>query len=150
MNLPDPKEFFIQYLKQRKQRLTPERFEVLDAVLKSDGHFDADEIFVSLKRRRSKVSRATVYNTLETLTACGILVRYRFGERLARYECAYGADHHHHIICRRCGRIEEFIDKRIDRFARDVTSSMHYTLEHAMIHIYGMCEACQSLSKDEG
>jgi Fur family transcriptional regulator, ferric uptake regulator len=143
MKHPDPKEFFTRYLKQHNLRLTPERLEVLDAVLTSDGHFDADEIFVALKKNRSKVSRATVYNTLETLTGCGILIRYRFGERLARYECAYGGDHHHHIICTKCGRIEEFIDKRIDRFARDVTASMNYTLDHAMIHIYGMCTACQ-------
>jgi Fur family transcriptional regulator, ferric uptake regulator len=144
MKHPDPKELFIEYLKQHKQRLTPERFEVLAAVLESEGHFDADEIFVALRKKKSKVSRATVYNTLETLTGSGIIIRYRFGERLARYECAFGSDLHHHMICRRCGKIEEFTDKRIDRFARDVTASMNYKLDHAMVHIYGMCESCQS------
>lgn len=144
MKTPDPKEFFTQYLKRNNFRITPERFEILEAVIHCDGHFDADELFLRMKNAGSKVSRATVYNTLDKLTECGIVARYRFGERLARYEIVFGTEHHHHIICRSCGRIEEFVDKRVERFARDAAAVHKYGFEHAVLHIYGICRSCRS------
>jgi Fur family ferric uptake transcriptional regulator len=143
MKTTDPKEFFTQYLKRNKYRITPERFEILETVLHCDGHFDADELYLRMKNAGSKVSRATVYNTLDKLTECGIVARYRFGERLARYEIMFGNEHHHHIICRSCGKIEEFVDKRVERFAREAALSMRYGFENTVLHIYGVCHECQ-------
>ncbi len=143
MKTPDPKDFFTQYLKRNQYRITPERFEILESVLHCDGHFDADELFLRMKNAGSKVSRATVYNTLDKLTDCGIVARYRFGERLARYEIVFGSEHHHHIICRVCGKIEEFVDKRVERFARDAATSMKYGFQNTVLHIYGVCRDCQ-------
>ena len=144
MKKTDPKEFFTQYLKRNNLRITPERFEILEAVIHCDGHFDADELFLRMKNAGSKVSRATVYNTLDKLTECGIVARYRFGERLARYEIVFGNEHHHHIICSNCGKIEEFVDKRVERFARDAADSLHYGFEHTVLHIYGICRGCRT------
>jgi Fur family transcriptional regulator, ferric uptake regulator len=142
MNTADPKEFFTQYLRHNNLRVTPERFEILDAVMACGGHFDADDLFLRMKNAGSTVSRATVYNTLDKLTLCGIISRYRFGERLARYELMFGNEHHHHIICRSCGRIEEFIDKRVDRFARDAGRMTRFQFQDAVLHIYGICHEC--------
>jgi Fur family transcriptional regulator, ferric uptake regulator len=144
----DSREYFTKYLRDNKLRLTPERFEILDAVMECGGHFDADDLFLRMKNRGSKVSRATVYNTLDKLTLCGIISRYRFGERLARYELMFGNEHHHHIICRDCGRIEEFIDKRVDRFARDASRMMHFDYQDAVLHIYGSCRECSMERKN--
>lgn len=149
MKKNDPVDFFTQYLRRNKFRITPERFEILDTVMQCHGHFDADDLFLRMKNDGSKVSRATVYNTLEKLTDCGILSRYRFGERLARYEIMYGNEHHHHVICRSCGKIEEFIDKRVDRFARDAAASLHYSFEDAVLHIHGVCRSCRHEDEDE-
>ncbi len=143
MNTTDPKEFFTQYLRRNKYRVTPERFEILDTVLECNGHFDADELFLRMKNDGSKVSRATVYNTLDKLTECGIISRYRFGERLARYELMYGNEHHHHVICRSCGKIEEFVDKRVERFARDAAKALDYQFQNTVLHIYGTCAECR-------
>ncbi len=136
------KDYFTEYLKKQKLRLTPERFDVLDAVTKCKGHFHADDLFLKMKSSGSKVSRATVYNTLEKLTTCGVISRYRFGEKLARYELIFGAEQHHHIICRRCGKIEEFADKRVERFARDAANYMGYRLQDHTLHIFGLCHSC--------
>lgn len=142
MNLPTATEHFTEYLKRLKLRHTPERFEVLESVLAYEGHFDADELYLCMKNKGSKVSRATVYNTLEKLTGCGIISRYRFGEKLARYELVYGDEPHHHIICRVCGKIEEFADKRVGRIARDAAETMGYFLQDAVLHIFGVCRNC--------
>lgn len=149
MKINDPKAFFTDYLRNNNLRVTPERFEILDAVMACGGHFDADDLFLRMKSGGSKVSRATVYNTLDKLTLCGIISRYRFGERLARYELMYGNEHHHHLICRSCGRIEEFIDKRVDRFARDAARMMHFDFQDAVLHIYGLCKECAREGKEK-
>jgi Fur family transcriptional regulator, ferric uptake regulator len=142
MEKPDIATYFTDYLKGQKLRVTPERFEVLDAVLAVNDHFDADQLFLRMKNAGSKVSRATVYNTLDKLTACGIIARYRFDERLAKYELIYESEPHHHMICRVCGRIEEFSDRRVDRLARDAASTMQFELSDAVLHIFGICPAC--------
>ncbi len=144
MSEPNAKSHFTEFLKRHQLRNTPERFEVLDAVLAHKSHFDADELFLRLKSGGSKVSRATVYNTLDKLTRCGIVSRYRFGENLSRYELVYGVEPHHHIICRSCGRIEEFSDRRVERLAEDAARTMGYQLHDHALHLYGLCSDCAS------
>jgi Fur family transcriptional regulator, ferric uptake regulator len=139
---PDVHSHFIQYLKRTQCRVTTERVEVLDAALSEAGHFDADALYLRLKTRGSKVSRATVYNTLDKLRDSGIVARYRFGNRLATYEVAFDAQPHHHLICTMCGAIEEFIDKRVDRLARDAAATMRHELKDAILHVYGVCRQC--------
>jgi Fur family transcriptional regulator, ferric uptake regulator len=143
MRRPDIKTFFSQYLQRQRLRSTTERFDVLDAVLRQRGHFDADRLYLAMKGSGSKVSRATVYNTIEKLRACGILAQYRFSGRPATYELTYDVQPHHHMICTGCGSIEEFIDKRVDRLARDAAATMDHQLEDAILHIYGLCPACR-------
>ena len=66
-----------------------------------------------MKTNESKVSRATVYNTLDLLQECGIISRYRFGENHSRYEKAIGRPHHDHLICLECGDIIEFVNQKL-------------------------------------
>lgn len=143
MQTTNPKQYFTDFLKRNNCRVTPERFKVLDAVLKHRGHFEADELFMEMRKRGVRVSRATVYSTLETLTGSGMIARYRFGEKFARYELVFGVEPHHHIVCRSCGKIEEFADRRIERLARDAASTMGYALDDHVMYIYGLCAACQ-------
>jgi Fur family transcriptional regulator, ferric uptake regulator len=141
---PEIRSHFIQYLKRTQCRVTTERVEILDAAISERGHFDADTLYVRLKQQGSKVSRATVYNTLDKLRDSGIVSRSRFGERHATYEVAFDAQPHHHMICSVCGAIEEFIDKRVDRLARDAATTMRHTLTDAILHVYGVCPRCAS------
>ena len=144
MHMPkrDIKTLFTDYLHERKLRVTPERLEVLETVMQTPGHFDVDQLFYRMKTQGSTVSRATVYNTVDKLREAGVLAQYRFGERSARYEIAHNVQPHHHLICRSCGNIEEFIDKRVDRMARDAAAFLGHELQDAVLHIYGICPAC--------
>ncbi len=108
-------EIFRSFLKQGKNRITPERFEVLDATLDFEGHFGADDLFIKLKNSKSKVSRATVYNTLELLAQCDLLSKRNFGDNLTRYESNYKRQTHDHLICVDCGKIVEFSDQRLNK-----------------------------------
>ncbi|HLR76537.1 MAG TPA: transcriptional repressor, partial [Balneolaceae bacterium] len=80
------KEIFRSYLKEHNQRQTPERFLVLEQIYGSDGHFDADDIFFSMKNSEARVSRATVYNSLDLLVEAGLVQKHQFGESHYVYE----------------------------------------------------------------
>ena len=99
------KEIFSSYLKEHNQRQTPERFMVLEEMYRADGHFDADDIFFNMKDGGTRVSRATVYNTLDLLVECGLVQRQQFGKNQYYYERAYAYQQHDHIICKECGAV---------------------------------------------
>jgi Fur family ferric uptake transcriptional regulator len=137
------KESFTRYLREGKYRITPERFAVLEKILTSDGHFDADELFLKLKTDGSKVSRATVYNTLDLLEGCGLVLKNSFGENHSHYEKGLGRAHHDHLICVRCGAIIEFESSRISRLQNDMCREKKFRPHSSSFQIFGMCEKCQ-------
>lgn len=146
MNNELAKDNFTQYLKSANYRITPERFVVLDAVMNIDGHFDADELFSQMRLGGQKVSRATVYNTLDLLQDCGLISKYRFGENHSRYEKAFGRPHHHHLICLECGEIIEFVNDRIEKVQTEVCKENNFTAQTTTLQIFGKCSQCQKKS----
>src|SRR5438552_13193560 len=96
---------FIGYLEEHKQRKTPERFAILDEIYSNKEHFDVETLFEHMKERNYRVSRATVYNTLDLLLDCGLVIKHQFGKNLARYERAHGYRQHDHAICNVCSNI---------------------------------------------
>ncbi|MDP1675981.1 MAG: Fur family transcriptional regulator [Bacteroidota bacterium] len=137
------KDNFTKYLKSGSYRITPERFVILEAVMNYDGHFDADELFFQVKTSGQKVSRATVYNTLDLLQDCGLISKYRFGENHSRYEKAFGRPHHHHLICLECGDIIEFVNDRIEKIQKEVSDENKFKVQTSTLQIFGICSKCQ-------
>jgi Fur family ferric uptake transcriptional regulator len=126
-----------------KQRLTPERNAILDTVLEIQGHFDADALFYRLHGNGVKVSKATVYNTLDLLQECGLISKYRFAENTSRYERSFGKPHHHHLICLHCGDIIEFINEKLERLQEDVCLENKFASQSSTVQIFGTCSKCR-------
>jgi Fur family ferric uptake transcriptional regulator len=135
---------FADYLKKKGLRQTPERFRVFDEVYSSDDHFDADELFVRLNARDVHVSRATVYNSLELLMECNLVVRHQFGNKQAKYERSFSYWQHDHLICMDCNELFEFCDPRIQAIQEMVSEIFDFEIAHHSLHMYGHCrkEAC--------
>lgn len=146
------KEIFRSYLKERNQRQTPERFMVLEEIYTADGHFDADDIFFRMKEAGTRVSRATVYNTLDLLVECGLVQRQQFGKSQYYYERAYAYQQHDHIICRECGHVLEFCDPRVGEIQRMLSEIHDMDIDGHSLHFFGTCsdkEACQKRQKSD-
>ena len=126
-----------------KHRATPERFAVLDAVLQSQGHFDAEALYYRMVTGGIKVSKATVYNTLDLLQQCGLVSKYRFAENTSRYEKAFGRPHHHHLICLECGDIIEFVNDKLDRIQTEVCAEKTFDAQSSSLQIFGTCSKCK-------
>ena len=143
MDISSAKQTLSSFLKERNLRPTKERFLLLEEIMRSDGHFDADQLFASLNSRGLKASRATVYNTLDLLVECGIISRYRFGENHSRYEKALGRPRHDHLICLRCGDIIEFVNEKLEKIQKEVCHENNFHLQNSTLQIFGICSTCQ-------
>ena len=141
--LDEVRQLFRDYLQQRGQRQTLERFAILDEIYATADHFDADELYARMLQAGSKVSRATVYNTLELLLDCSLVVKHQFGHNQAKYERAYAYWQHDHLICNECGTILEFCDPRIQSIQDTLADIFDFEITHHALHMYGLCNSCR-------
>lgn len=133
------RDIFRNYLKDKGHRQTPERFMVMEEIYRSSGHFDADDIYFKMKNTGTRVSRATVYNTLELLVECGLVQRHQFGQNQSYYERAYAYQQHDHIICKECGGVFEFCDPRIHEIKMLMEKLHNFKISSHSLHFYGTC-----------
>jgi Fur family ferric uptake transcriptional regulator len=133
-------DIFRNFLKAGKNRITPERFEVLEAALEYDGHFGADDLYILMKNSNSGVSRATVYKTLELLAQCELLSKRNFGDNINRFESSFKRQVHDHLICVDCGRIIEFADPRIKQLPEQLSEELGFNFESYSFNIFGRCK----------
>lgn len=135
------KDEFTEYLTYRKYRKTSERFAVLNHIYTIKGHFNMDSLYNSMLEDGSiRVSRSTVYNTIELLFECGLVVKHQFGAHAAQYERAYGNENHDHIICIDCGVVRESRSNLIGE--EQLKKIKKFKVSYYSMYIYGVCSKC--------
>ena len=132
-------EIFRDFLKSENNRITPERFEVMDAALDYEGHFGADDLYILMKNKNSRISRATVYKTLELLVQCNLLSNPHFGENIKKYESSFKRKVHDHLICMDCGRIVEFSDNEFSQLPAKISKELGFEFESYSFNIFARC-----------
>jgi len=134
---------FSNHLEKNSFRKTPERFAILEEIYKRTDHFDAEALYIHMKTRNYRVSRATVYNTLELLVNCDLVKKHQFGKNLAQYEKSYGYKQHDHVICAHCSKVVEFCDPRIQQIKTMVGDLLNFEITHHALNLYGICGSCK-------
>jgi len=137
------KQYFTEYLIQHEQRKTPERYAILDKIYSWKGHFDIDMLY-DLMKDDYRVSRATLYNTLELLKDCNLIIKHQFGSESTQYEKSYN-NIHHHLICTKCKSIKEFGDENIKKIIQSKPLGGFKVINYSL-YAYGLCAKCAKAS----
>ena len=141
------KEIFTKYLKEHKHRKTPERYAILERVYAFEGHFNV-EVLYNIMLKDYRVSLATVYNTLELLLECKLIIKHQLGGQFAQYEKTFGNNTHNHLICTNCGKVKEFTDKQL-RVSIQSRKFAHFYSTHYTLYLYGLCHKCKARLKTQ-
>jgi Fur family ferric uptake transcriptional regulator len=117
---------------------------IVNVFLRQEGHLSADDLVEVIKREDHRISRATVYRTLQWMVEAGIARKVDFGEGRFRFEHSYRHPRHFHLICKSCNRSYEFLSSDIEALVEEVAAARGFTARQSVVQIYGSCEACRT------
>jgi len=138
-----PQERFAEFLQSRGRRMTQQRRQIVEEVFSRHEHFNADELCDHLSRSsRSKVSRPTVYRTLQELEEAGLLRKMVLAGRRGVYEHDYGYPQHDHLYCEKCEKLIEFHSDDVARIREAVAREHHFRPSSHRLIISGLCAEC--------
>jgi len=137
-------KIFRQFLEERGQRLTKERNAVLQKAFSCKAHFDPEALYLEMRKKGLKASRASVYRTLNLLCECGLVEKVSKTDHGTIYEHTFGHQHHDHMVCINCGKVIEFYSENLEKFQEEICRERDFKGKSHTLEIRGYCRHCQT------
>jgi len=140
----DPQAAYLERLRPPGGKRSSKRDLIVDVFLGQDGHLSADDLVDLMRQEDQKISRATVYRTLQWMVDAGIARKVDFGEGRSRFEHSYRHPRHFHLICKSCNRSSEFLSSDIEALLEEIADARGFKARQSVLQIHGTCEDCQA------
>src|SRR5688572_5187219 len=131
-------------LKPSGGKRSSKREQIVNVFLRQEGHLSADDLVDLIRQEDHRISRATVYRTLQWMVDAGIARKVDFGEGRFRFEHSYRQPRHFHLICKTCHRSSEFLSSDIEGLVEEVAAARNFAPSQSVVQIYGICEECRT------
>jgi len=138
-----------QDLRKAGLKVTVPRMKILEMLASSENrHMSAEDLYKALIEAGEEIGLATVYRVLTQFEDAGLITRHHFETGQSVFELDEG-EHHDHLLCAKCGRVEEFVDEVIEERQIHIAESRGFRMTDHSLYIYGICPACQGKGDEE-
>lgn len=134
---------FRNFLSEKNLHYTNQRSLIVEEFIQSKKHLSAEELYEIVKEKGETIGQATVFRTLKLLEEARIATPVNFGDKTVRYELAFGAGHHDHLVCTKCGKILEIYDSKLENRKEKICKKNGFLPSHHRLEIFGICKACR-------
>ena len=136
-------QVFLDYLEQKKQKLTSHRELILENFIANEGHRSVEDIYRAVREKDPRIGYTTVYRTMKLLADSGLAREIDLADGITRYEHLYNHEHHDHMICMQCGSSIEFYNEEIEAIQDAASEQLGFKVTDHRLQIYGLCKDCQ-------